>query len=582
MLDRPLPLELRAASRAWQLLCAAWEQVLALRPRTVLVALTVVQWLALAALVRSIHHNGWLFYQGGDQTFYYSTSWALAHGHIPPSSIGYFWSFLSAPVAFFAGPSFLVGLPALILFQVLVLGPLGLVAAYGLGSRVGGRAIGYLAAAAWVVAPYLTIPGFVHRFHAVYVEQVLPQATGLTGLADFPSMILIAVAAWLFLRALDGRDDRQALLAGLLTGAVIGLKPANAPFLLGPALAVLAARRWRLGAVYAASMLPALLTLVLWKDRTIGHLPLVGSTGAAYAAAGAGAATGGLAAAGGLHTYLHFDWSQLGQNMDQIREFFWSKRLVEWLPFAGLFAVARSSLPKAALLGGWLGGFVIVKAASPAASVQDGTFFRLMMPAWPAYLLLAASLPLLVPGVAARVRPAIALSAPRGVPLRSRGVAVAVLLLAVVPLVLVAALPRLDGRRIVADFNYNTLVPTTVDLGVQATARGHSVTLTWRPPARGGTRPYYRVYAAPTTWDAGIGLPPSVDEITCDPNAQSNAKCRLTPQRNLGPTRLRRLVDRGLAPGSWTYRVAVLANWLDDPSKGDTFMVSKPARVVVR
>jgi hypothetical protein len=108
------------------------------------------------------------------------------------------------------------------------------------------------------------------------------------------------------------------------------------------------------------------------------------------------------------------------------------------------------------------------------------------------------------------------------------------------------------------------------------------VTLTWDQPGHDGTLLYYRVYAAPTRWDAGIGLPSSIDEIACDPNAQSNAKCRLTAQRNLGPTRKRRLVDRALAPGSWTYRVAVLANWLDDPTKGDTFLVSKPVRVLVR
>ena len=90
--------------------------------------------------------------------------------------------------------------------------------------------------------------------------------------------------------------------------------------------------------------------------------------------------------------------------MDQLREFFWSARLAQWAPLAGLVAVLRVRRGAiAALLGGWLGAFLVVKGFSPRASIEANTFWRLLMPAWPAYLLLFASIPLLVPTLARRL-----------------------------------------------------------------------------------------------------------------------------------------------------------------------------------
>ena len=90
--------------------------------------------------------------------------------------------------------------------------------------------------------------------------------------------------------------------------------------------------------------------------------------------------------------------------MDQLREFFWSQRLAQWAPFAGLLAVLRVRRGAiAALLGGWLAAFLVVKGFSPRATIESGSFWRLLMPAWPAYLLLFASIPLLVPTLARRL-----------------------------------------------------------------------------------------------------------------------------------------------------------------------------------
>src|SRR4051794_30826488 len=87
------------------------------RPAHVVGALVVVQWAALAAFVLVVRHNHWLFYQGGDQTFYYSTSWAFTQWHLPATSIGYGWSYLMAPIALGAGQNVLAALPAIVLVQ---------------------------------------------------------------------------------------------------------------------------------------------------------------------------------------------------------------------------------------------------------------------------------------------------------------------------------------------------------------------------------------------------------------------------------------------------------------------------------
>src|SRR5437870_5168913 len=92
-------------------------------PFAVLGPLILVQWLALLAFVLTVRHNGWLFYQGGDESFYYGTSWLLADWHMPTTPIGYGWSYLTSPIALFGGPNVLAALPAIVQFETLVLLP---------------------------------------------------------------------------------------------------------------------------------------------------------------------------------------------------------------------------------------------------------------------------------------------------------------------------------------------------------------------------------------------------------------------------------------------------------------------------
>src|SRR5256885_5674689 len=83
----------------------AWLGPLGREPWIVLAPLLVAQSLAVVALAFSVNHNGWLFYQGGDQTYYYTTSWLLSHWTLPTTPIGYGWSFLLTPIALVAGPN---------------------------------------------------------------------------------------------------------------------------------------------------------------------------------------------------------------------------------------------------------------------------------------------------------------------------------------------------------------------------------------------------------------------------------------------------------------------------------------------
>lgn len=573
----PLAPELRLLRRGWGLAADAYAWLLGVRPRYVLAALVGVQWLAVLAWAVTVRHNGWLYYQGGDETYYYTSAWAIVHGHIPQSPIGYGWSLLLAPLAAAAGPNVLGALPVIVVVQTLVLLPLGLVALYGIGTRVAGRPLGYLAAAGWIAAPFLATAGFVHRYHPQWVEQFLPQAFGFTGLADFVSMIVIAVAAFLFLRALDADSLPDAALAGLVTGFAIGVKPANVLFVAGPALAVLVARRWRVALVYGVAFLPAVLALALWKDKGLGHLPILGSAEGVRVAAGATATALPVAAAS---SYVHLSWSDLGANMAQIREFFWSMRLVEWLPVAGLVAVARVSLSKAAFLGGWLAAFVFVKGASGDTGVQDATFWRLLMPAWPAYLLLAVSLPLLVPGVAASLRRHVPHA--RAVRWRSAPLVVAAALLGAFPLAAMAALPSQHDRSIVDDFDFNTLVPTA-DFGLRASVHGRSVVLHWSRQGSVDVDEFYRLYRSRQGGQAPIGgLTGYTKGIACLAKASGASSCRVLMQL-LPPTSGTSAVDRPL-PDGYTYRVALLANWAHDtsPGAGDVLLLSEPVNVTVR
>ena len=548
-------------------------------PWLVLAPIVLLQWLCVPLFWLAVQHNGALFYHGGDETWYYTTAWLLAHGHLPETAVGYGWSLVLAPLTWFTGPNFLAGLPVLIAVEVLVLLPLGTVLIYLCAARIGGRIVGYLSALVWALSPVATIPLFSHDYHDRWVGQFLPQTFGLTGLSEFPSTLSVLVAAYFVLRALDTRDDVDAILAGVAAGFAVGVKPSNLLFLGAPFVAFLLARRWRTIVVFGIALAPALITLALWKARGLGNIPAVAEP-VHRLAFGAGDTLAKLSPstdARGIAKYLHFDYGQLRHNYQGIQEFFWSARFLQWVPLAGAVAVARRSVPKAGFLLAWFGAYLVVKGSSQVASVDNGTFWRFLMPAFPAYCMLAGSIPLLFPQYGIRL----AERFPAGLrTIRRRRVAVAVpvLLFAVVPLLVAATFQTRTPPLAAKFFAENLYLPLDQGpkLSVSRDASGAEV-LHWTAPTHGSTKVFFRLFRSKTTQLYQPDLPPGHEGVRCLPKSFGPNDCRIEMDL-VGTTRDHSYRDVP-KPGRWTYRVGMSANWLNSIYYGDNLMLSQPVDV---
>jgi hypothetical protein len=570
----------RLRSRLPDVRLPPWLGPFGREPWIVLGPLILVQWLALLALALTVRHNSWLYYQGGDQTYYYTAAWMMSHWSLPTAEVGWGWSYLLAPIAGPGGSNVLSGLPGVILLNTLVLLPAALLAVYGIAARIAGRLLGYWTAALWIALPYLAIPLFVQRYHGKYVEQTLPQTFGLTPLADFPSMVLLLVGAYLIVRALDGNDWREPVLAGLVLGFAFCVKPSNVIFFFAAGLAFLVAWRWRQLVVFGAALLPGVLLVVLWKQRGLGTQPLFAAGGSDLAAIGLPLPGGTLAAIG---RYVNINWDHLRLNRDQLREFFWAIRPLQWVLIAGVLAIGRRSWPKAALVAAWLGGFLIVKGTSDQASVEDASFFRLLMPSFPAFVFLLASVPLLVPKLGAAVAarfPPVTVRHPRRL---NRLIAACAIVFVLVPIVVLAATRVQVGPTTVKNDEEHTSIPVSgrLKLSAQQTGSG-AVRLSWTAPYRGSVHVFYAILRArPAYPDPSNPEERTVVEgVACRPRPSHAAQdCHLYMPR-IAATRTTSFVDRP-PPGRWSYRVALAANWQDSPSGGDLLVVSRPATVAL-
>jgi hypothetical protein len=538
------------------------------RPRNVLAVMIVAQWLGLLALARTVRHAGWIYYQGGDQLWTYTTGWLLAHGHLGDALVGYLWPVLLAPIALVAGPNIAHAYAAVVLIDVVVLLPIGMVALYGLAEQIAGRIFAYWTTALWIALPFIGIWYTNAGYHQRYTELFLPQALGLTAMADFPTMVAALVSAYFVARVVFAEQPNatDGLAAGIAAGAAIAIKPSTALYLGGPALALLVARRFRGAAWILAGLAPALVTLTLWKARGLGHVPIALPFGTARVAAGSLGLPLGLGL--NLHQYLNLDWHHFQQELDALQEHFWSLRVIEWLVFAGLIGLARRSLRAMLLVGGWFGAFVVVKGTYVHGSFADASLLRLLIPAAPAFVLIVAALPLLVPGVPQRLSRRTS-PPPSPGPAGRRGTVVlvaAVLATAVVPLAAIAAVPLDRGLppRVVT-FGHpedDPPIPAETSIGLHArVAPGGAVTLDWSPQGARGAPVFYHVYRVRS----------SEPDYTCQ-LAHGVESCAVALQ-DVGVTKTPHLVD---TPGSgrWTYRVGIAANWLDDPTYGDVYAMS--------
>jgi hypothetical protein len=528
------------------------------RPRAVLGTLIGAQVAATIILALSVTHNGWVYFQGGDQIVNTTTGWLLGRLDLPGTETGYLWPLVQAPLTWLTGPTYVQALPALVVLQVFVLGPIAVFCVYGIAARIGGRLLGYWASFLWVIAPFAAIPLFVDRYQERWSEHFLPQALGLTAMPDYPSMLLVLASAFFLVRSLDANRLAEAAIAGLLLGAAGGLKPPNFLLGAGAALAYLAARRWREGFVFAAAVVPSVLLLAVWKERGLGQLPVF-SLEEVQLAAGSGLV------ALDIDRYIELDVDHWRQQMNYLREFFWSARLAQWVPLAGLLAVVRVRRgPVAALLAGWLGAFIVVKGFSTRADIQANTFWRLLMPAWPAYLLLLASIPLLVPTLARRLgdrlrSPAASAVAPRWV------VLVAALTVAVPGAAIAASSPVEGPSRAVYQDDQGNFILTPVDDGVrllvERSGTGQRLIWTSGGPWRGDV--FYRVYRT-----NGPG-----PDVECEHSDGARAVYCYVRSVPIETTRELEFVDPAPPPGA-TYRIGIGTNWADDADQGDVFTFS--------
>lgn len=534
------------------------------RPRTVLGTLVGAQIALTLVLAVRVQHNGWVYFQGGDQILLTTTGWLLGQLQLPPTEISYLWPLVQAPITWVTGPTFVQALPAIVVLNVLVLGPIGLLCVYGIATHIGGRLLGYWAALLWVIAPYAAIPLFIARYHEKWTEQFLPQATGLTAMADFPSMIAVLAAAYFVTRSLAPNRIPDAVLAGLLLGAAAGLKPPNFLMAFGAVLAYLVARRWRELVVFGAAIVPTLLMLAFWKERGLGTIPAFAAEQVRMAAG----ATTPIALSNPLHQYFQLDTNHWRGEMNSLREFFWSARIAQWAPFAGLLAVLRVRRGAiACLLAGWLGAFILVKGFSDRASIEANTFWRLLMPAWPAYLLLFASIPLLVPTFAQRLGGRLAAPDPK--PVRWRWIGVTVALTVLVPAAATAASTRISPptpaiAQVQSD-GTNLLTPIDDGIALSAKRVGKRVVLRWTSGGPWHADVFYRVFRNDR---------PGSD-LQCATGNSVSWTCYLLGQP-VQTTRDTTYVDPNAPPGA-TYRIGAGTNWANDPNLGDIFAFSEPA-----
>ena len=533
-------------------------------------AIVAAQILTTVALFFSINHNGWLTYQGGDQIWLVTSAWLLAHGTIGYALTSHGWPMLLAPLTWITGSSSVELLPLTTILQVGVLGPIATLAIYDIGARLAGRLAGLWCAAAFVVAPFAAIPFFIQRYHDSWVDQFLPQALGLTQQADFPSVVAVLVSVALTVRAFEAGARREAVLAGTFAGVALALKPANALFLGGPLLALLLARRFGHALLFVVALGPALLALTLWKSKGLGEVPLFAQGGGVRLAAGLGDPIM-VSATSWFDRTVHLNLDTWKQNMSNLREFTWSGRLVQFLPLAGTVAVARRSIPAAALFLMWLLGFVVVKGAASVATIESGSYWRLIMPALPAFALLTAAIPLLVPTFVDRMGSRLAPAPGRRPGLRTTVAIVA--FLAVVPVAVVLASAQIQVTQQPNPPHAYVIPELVVDeIGVPADAGvvslavrrvGGSNVLAWTDSTR-RARTFYRVYrSSPST---------GFSEMVCEPRGVS--RCDLRAE-TLVTTRDRHYVDRE-APADAVYRIGVAANWLDETDRGDVFAISPP------
>ena len=373
------------------------------RPERLLVLTVGVQWLVTVGVALWATRSGSVYGDPEAARATVDAARGVAHGSLPTGG-GPLMPLMLAPLARVTTRLETVS-SVVTVVNVVVLAPIASYCLLEIGRRIAGRLFAALAAAIWLLGPIVAVHVFATKYHGIYINDVLPVIYGLTVEPAYPAMVLSLLAAVFALRAVAGAR-RAPLLAGLFAAAAIACAPMAAGVAGGTLAALAVARRWRAVSEAAVVLVVAVLPTLLWR----------------YQAPGTPTITLG---------HPSFDRFQL--SMANVREFFWSNRLLQWFPVAGAIGMFRLLRPAVALMGVWIAVATVFWVAT-VPPFDRGRFFIGLVPGWPAYALLVAAIPALVPTLVRRLGDRVEDDPPTGGVSRAAGAAL------LVPILLVAAL----------------------------------------------------------------------------------------------------------------------------------------------
>ena len=528
------------------------------RPWPLLIALAALQVAIALWFSFGTPHNGWIWYSGGDSTEYWTEQFAIGHLFIPQAVIGPGLPVYYAWVPLVAGPTLLQGASVIVLFQAIVLVPLAFVLFWLVADRLFGRIYAWACALLWIAGPFLLIHGFVHFYRRAFEQEFLvPHWFGFTNMADLPSLVAVLASAWLLLRAVDLQSRTDAALSGLAWGLALMLKPSNGFFVIPVAVLFLAVRQWRQAAYFAAALVPALLTLLLWKACGLGTIPITSSS-YAHVRVATGAAP---VLAAGTSKYGGFSWHHLQQELIDLREVFWSLRFLEFVLFAGAFGVIRRWPSRGLFVVSWFAAYGLLKGSSPEAGFNTTSWFRLAEPGLPAYMLMAAGVAFCVPVFG---RGAVRMLEPAVERFDRRRVAIAATFAGLVPVLMMVVAQPASSMRVVRDNNAVNEAPLSSAFHLRAHVTGKHVRLSWREPSHNSTTPLYKVFYSPE--NNGCKTPPrGADECQLDMDRFDAVPGTTftTPHHNQ----------------PYWYRVGMVANYKLSSGSGDLMLLSSPVLV---
>jgi hypothetical protein len=238
---------------------------------------------------------------------------------------------------------------------------------------VAGRAAALFAGLVFVAGPVILARRYFQSgggtppidYRLVYRHDVLPTEFGLVHRSALVAACLLLGSAWLVLARTRLPVWTTAALGGGAAAAAAIVFPHAWPAVAAPVAAALVMRDVRAVVATLATAALAVAALALFR-----HVP-----------------------------HVAFGWEQSGRSLDSVREFTWSRRLLEYLPLAGVVGLARRSGPAAAFFAVVLVTTVILPLSRP---LDLTAYLLVIVPGMPVYWFLTASIPFLVP----RPRPA--------------------------------------------------------------------------------------------------------------------------------------------------------------------------------